>query len=121
METSIVKLRAHHVANLIGYALRQRLTDTEFFYGSEFAKKAISLFDIILSGQTSVTIVDSHDDLCEVCTYRKGDGCISEGDFYSPEKGANADSEHAHNYNLAIGTTYSGKDFLRKLGLHPKN
>jgi hypothetical protein len=119
MENSIVKLRAHHIKNLIGYSANHKLSDTEFIYGAEFAEKARNTFNSILSGQTSVILTDGPDDLCEICKNKIGDECASEGDFYSSDNSANFDRKWASRFNLKIGTMYTGLNFLEILGLTP--
>lgn len=120
MENSAIKIRAHHIKNLIAYSFNPKLSDTEFFYGKEFVEKAINLFGKILAGQTSVTVVDNYDGLCEVCGHKTEEGCSAQGSFDSAGEGSHIDRKYASWYNLKIGATYEGSDFLGKLGLEPK-
>ena len=119
MENSHVTLRAHHVETLVAYSDNPKLSDNEARYGKNFVKNTINVFNRILTGQTAVTIIDDFDDLCKVCTEKVEDGCGIGGNFNSAGKGANYDKKCAKDYNLELGKTYDGLDFLERLGLAP--
>lgn len=113
-----IRLRAHHIGNLKDHEFSPRLTEaTDVLYGRENAQKTSCLYDKILEGDRTVTVIDDYDDVCAGCPNRVEGGCNVGDKFYPTEEITEADRAAASEFNVEIGVTYDGKDFLKNVGI----
>jgi len=111
-----IKLRAHHIGNLLDHAFSSRLTyNSDPAYDPENKIRAGSLYDRILRGQTPVTVVDDYDDLCNACSNKVEVGCLVSGQFYPSQNISEHDRQCAAEWNVEIGKTYEVSDFLKRI------
>jgi len=102
----VVKIRGHHLLCLLGYR--------GFGYSPTHINKMWQMRELLFSSPDQLQIVDSPDEVCQVCPWLRGDGCYwgereAEAEVRERDRGAIA------KLRLKVGAIYNWQEILQRL------
>lgn len=117
-----IQLRAHHLLNLRTYHVDGGVKEwVAEVYGEEFVRAAEGVFSRVLSGESPVTVTDTHDYICAFCRNRMTGGCRVDDIWYAGYSISLGDEEKANELGIRIGVTYDSHELLRRIGILKKD
>ncbi len=108
MESSVIKIRGHHLNNLLHYLIN-RTSVNRFdigLYGIEYIKNIKEIFNRIAQDKSvQIKLILTPDDICQACLHPHRDLCLTNLE----------DEQVIRGYGLRVGETYSQKEVVEKL------